>query len=72
VLITRIRFPNGTPHGLALARRAHSYCRHVQAVFIAPPEMAPYTDGLGLFVATPINPAVVAEVVGELLEDRLD
>ena len=67
VLITRIRFPTGTPHGVALARRAHANRHQIQVVFIAAPEMECYTDDLGLFLATPVGPKAVLEAVNKML-----
>jgi DNA-binding NtrC family response regulator len=67
MLITRIRFPVGIPHGVALARRAHTNRQQIRVVFTAAPEMAPYTDGLGVLLPTPISPTEVAKSVSDIL-----
>src|ERR1700722_14183884 len=67
VLITRVRFPVGNPHGVALAQWAHTNHRQIQVLFVAAPEMQAYIDGLGVLVPTPTSPTVVVDTVTQLL-----
>ena len=67
VLITRVRFPPGEPHGVALAHHAHAHHPGVLILFAATAaEMAPHTDGLGVRL-TPTNPSHVATAVNRML-----
>ena len=70
ILVTRVRFPNSAPHGLALARRAHSNRREIQVLFTASPEMRPYVDGLGSFLPMPASPFTVADAVNRMLSNK--
>jgi DNA-binding NtrC family response regulator len=46
VLITRIRFPEGTPHGLALARSALLTHPGLKVLFVAAPATRAFAEGL--------------------------
>jgi len=67
LLITRIRFPPGRPHGVALARRALGSRPGVQILFTAAPEMRFHADDLGIFLPTPVSPSEVVDVVNRML-----
>ena len=69
-LITRVRFPPGDPHGIALAHRARTNHPGVLVVFMAALEMKPHTEELGFFVPTPISPSAVAAAVDRMLSPR--
>jgi DNA-binding NtrC family response regulator len=66
-LITRVRFPLNEPHGVALAHRARANHPGVLIVFTADPEMRTHTEGLGVFLSTPIGPSVVAQLADYIL-----
>ena len=67
VLVTRIRFPPGQPHGVALARHARAHRPAVRVLFAALPEFQVHTEGLGAFLAVPVSPADIAMAVARLL-----
>ena len=70
LLITRVRFPEGTPHGVALASMALTKKQAVRVLFVAREENRAHTDGLGEFLAVPVTgPALVATVNRLLVED---
>jgi DNA-binding NtrC family response regulator len=54
ILITRIRFPPGKPHGIALAHWAQANRPRVRVLFTALPELEPHAEGLGLFLPMPV------------------
>src|SRR5215468_11982485 len=63
ILITRVRFPPGRPNGVALARMAPLKRPGIEVVFTVAAENIEYTEGLGEFVAAPIDiPELVAMV----------
>ena len=63
LLITRVRFPEGTPHGVSLASIALTKKRGVQVLFVAREENREYTEGLGEFLSVPVTgPELVATV----------
>ena len=61
VLITRVLFPEGQPHGVALARMARLKHPGVRVLFVAFPKTEAYTEGVGYFLPAP---AVTADIVG--------
>ena len=71
LLITRIRFPPGKPHGVALAKRACANRPGVRVLFVALPEFECYTEDLGVFPAMPIDPAQVVAAAARLLASSL-
>ena len=50
LLITRVRFPEGTPHGLSLAMMAKYQRPGIKVLFSARPDMEKYTEALGELV----------------------
>ena len=71
LLITRIQFPTGKPHGVALARRALSIRPTVRILFTAMPDMQSYADDLGVFLAMPVSPTEVVETVNRMFADSI-
>ncbi len=71
ILITRIRFPPGKPHGVALARRARAEHPDIRVIFTAAPEMRPYADDLGVFLPMPVNVPDVVRAVQQMLASDL-
>ena len=67
VLLTRIRFPPGQPHGVALARQARAHRPAVRVLFTALPEFQVHTEGLGAFLALPVSPADIVTAAARLL-----
>ena len=67
VLVTRIRFPPGQPHGVALSRHARAHRPAVRVLFVALPELQFHTEGLGAFLAVPVSPADIVTAVSRLL-----
>jgi DNA-binding NtrC family response regulator len=67
ILITRILFPPGKPHGVALAQWARCSRPKVRVLFIAQPELEAHTEGLGLFLPTPVSVPKIVEIVARLL-----
>lgn len=67
LLITRIEYAEGQPHGLALARIARLRRPQVKVIFITKLEHRSVAEGLGDFIATPTTPEVVLEIVGRIL-----
>jgi DNA-binding NtrC family response regulator len=72
VLITRARFPPGTPNGLALARWAHINCSRIQVIFIALPEFARECEDDGMFLPLPVPVPHVVKTVEILLQRNAD
>jgi DNA-binding NtrC family response regulator len=67
LLITRVRFPPGEPHGVALTHHARAKHPGVLILFAATAaEMAPHAEGLGARLS-PTNPSHVATVVDGML-----
>lgn len=54
MLITRITFPEGMPHGVSLALMARVKKRGIQVLFLARPEMADQAAGVGEVLQTPV------------------
>src|SRR5215472_9476924 len=55
LLITRVRFPEGTPHGIALARMGQSKRPGLKVIFTAREDMEEFTEGLGELIPHPVN-----------------
>jgi DNA-binding NtrC family response regulator len=71
LLVTRVRLGDGKPHGIALAKWARSNRPEVRVLFTARPEMQQHTEGLGMFLATPVEvPKVVDVIVRLMATDR--
>ena len=67
LLITRIRFPLGSPHGVALALHARDARPGVRVLFMALPELQPYAEGVGMVMLLPVTPAEIVATVAGLL-----
>ena len=66
VLVTRVLFPLGTPHGISLAQMAKSKRPEMRVLFTAAPEFADHTAGIGDFLPLPVSPADLVEAVARL------
>ena len=69
LLITRVRFPSGTPNGAALARMARLKRPDIKVLFAAFPEVQVYTEGLGEFLPRPLSTDELLETVGRMLDE---
>ena len=59
LLVTCPQFAAGPPHGVALALMARQKRSGVAVLFVGPEELAPHTEGLGVFMAVPVTVASV-------------
>jgi DNA-binding response OmpR family regulator len=63
LLITRMSFPPGSPHGASLASMARRKIPGLKVLFVAQPERREHTEGLGEFMAAPVSiPELVKRV----------
>jgi DNA-binding NtrC family response regulator len=69
VLITRVRFPEGQPHGVALARMARMKRPGVKVLFVALPELRAHTEDVGEFLPMSVSPAEIVEAVERMLSE---
>lgn len=67
LLITRIRFPAGQPHGLSLALVLKTKRRDLKVLFTAEPEYAEDAEGVGEFVPLPISGRELVPIVDRIL-----
>ena len=67
VLITRIVFGIGQPHGVALARMARIKRPSVKVLFVARPEFLAHTEGVGEFLPMWAATADIAATVDRML-----
>ena len=70
LLITRVRFPTGTPNGAALARMARLKRPGIKVLFTSFPEVRQHTEGLGEFLPRPVSTDVLLETVGRMLDQH--
>jgi len=68
LLITRVNFPQGTPHGAALAGMAGIKRPGIKVLFVARPEMREHTVGFGEFMPAPVSPSALVTKVTKLLK----
>ena len=61
LLITRVRFPAGTPNGEALARMARLKRPGIKVLFTSFPEVRQHTDGPRIPTATGINGRTIGD-----------
>ena len=69
LLVTRVNFGPGKPHGLALARSARMRRPGVRVLIVARPEYAEDAAGTGLFLPHPVTVPQVAETIERMLAD---
>ena len=68
LLITRVEYEPGQPHGIALARMARSRRPQVKVLFVALMEHEDRTAGLGEFLEMPSEPQDVVKKVIYMLD----
>ena len=69
ILVTRINFGPGKPHGIALALSARLRRPGVRVLIVARPDYAEDAAGIGLFLPYPVTVPQVAETVERMLTD---
>jgi hypothetical protein len=73
VLVTRVMFGRDKLNGIALARMILVKRLGMKIVFVASRNThAPHAEGLGVFVAMPLNPDIFVATVSRLLMTRDD
>lgn len=68
LLITRVQFPVGTPHGIALVRMARQRRPGLKVIFTAREEMGEFTEDLGELIPHPVSIPDLVETVNRLLD----
>ena len=68
LLISRVEFAPGKPHGVALARMTRLKLPGIKVLFTAQSKYAGHTAGLGAFLPMPVDMADFVWVVGRLLD----
>ena len=68
LLITRVGFPKGTPHGLSLALTLKRKRPYLKVIFVGRSERVGYTEGIGELFPHPVDVAGLVETVGRLVE----
>ena len=71
LLITCADFGSGQPNGLALTRMARHKRPGIRVLFVGEPELAHHMDGLGDFLASPVDAPQVADRAIQLLLENL-
>jgi DNA-binding NtrC family response regulator len=69
LLITRVEFPPGSPHGVSLASMARRKTPGLKVLFVARPENQEYTQGIGEFMAAPVSIPDLVDRVSVLLAE---
>ena len=69
LLITRVAFPAGMPHGVALAAMALTRQSASRVVFVGSPENQHYVNELGDFFPLTMPVSEIVEAINRFLED---
>jgi DNA-binding NtrC family response regulator len=69
ILVTRVNFGPGKPHGVALARSARFRKPGVRVLIVGRPEYAEDAAGIGLFLPNSATVSRVADTVERMLAD---
>jgi DNA-binding NtrC family response regulator len=70
LLITRVRYPSGTPNGVALACMARLKRPGIKVLFASFPEVRQHTDGIGEFLPRPLSSDELLETVARMLNNH--
>lgn len=70
LLITRVRFPEGTPHGISLARMAQRKRPGLKLIFTAREDLEELTERLGLLVPHPVSIPDLVDAAERLLGEE--
>ena len=68
LLITRVEFGAGKPHGVSLALMARNKRPHITVLFVARPEHRPHTDGIGELLPVPASTEDLVAAAERLLK----
>ena len=71
VLVTRVLFRPGQPHGIALANASRMTRPSLKVIFTALPEVAHHATGQGRMFIMPVRPDQIVQAVEELLNTPL-
>jgi DNA-binding NtrC family response regulator len=69
MLITRTRFPDGTPQGPALARMARAKRPGIKVIITGRSELAEYAEDIGAFFPHPVNVPWLVDAVRQSLAE---
>jgi DNA-binding response OmpR family regulator len=69
VLVTRLIFAKGTPHGVALALMAQLRRPDLKVLFTALPDVAHHAEGLGDILIAPVRANEVLAKIREMLSE---
>jgi CheY-like chemotaxis protein len=67
LLITRMSFPLGSPHGASLASMARRRIPDLKVLFVARPEWREHTEGIGQFMTAPVSLPELVDRVSAML-----
>jgi DNA-binding NtrC family response regulator len=67
LLVTRVRFEPGKPHGISLVRVARNRRPGMKALFLSLPEYTKHTEGIGTCLTLPVEMPPLVEAVRRLL-----
>jgi two-component SAPR family response regulator len=70
LLITRINFPPGKPHGISLALVARGKRPNIKVLFTARPEFADHVEDIGEFLPVPVKTAKLLAAVERLVQPQ--
>jgi CheY-like chemotaxis protein len=68
LLITRVRFPDNTPNGVALGRMARIKRPGIKVLFTSFPDGHEHIDGVGEYLPRPFSQEELLAVVGRMLD----
>jgi DNA-binding NtrC family response regulator len=69
ILITRVAFPPGQPHGMAFANMARVKKPRLRVLFVGLPENRGHTEGIGSFLPLPVTTDELVDAVNRMQAD---
>lgn len=72
ILITRTQFPQGKPHGVALAQMVRLKRPEVRILITGKSHLAHFADGVGEFLPHPVTVTEMVAAAERLLGDKVD
>jgi DNA-binding NtrC family response regulator len=69
ILITRVAFPPGQPHGVAFASMARVKKPRLRVLFVGLPENRGHTEGIGSFLPLPVTTDELVDAVNRMQAD---
>jgi hypothetical protein len=70
ILVTRVQFQPGRPHGVTLAKWVRERSPTVRILFVALPEFQPDIGNVGVLLPRPVSVPQVAETVCRMLSNE--